>query len=102
MATFAAASTTAFLSPDIIEGFVEDQAFLQSYDWAPRLPPSPLFPQQVVSLSQSTCVTTVVLTMTGGGGVGEEPNHTTRKSLALYKSCYMVLSVSQLQSKCGG
>jgi hypothetical protein len=36
-----------------IERFKEDQAFAQSYDSAPRSPPSPLSHQQVVSLSQS-------------------------------------------------
>jgi hypothetical protein len=42
---------------------------------------TPLFRQQVVSLSQSSCVFPVKLTdfQRGGVGVGEEPNHTTRK-----------------------
>ncbi len=98
MATSAAASTTAFLSPDIIEGFVEDQAFLQSYDWAPRLPPSPLSPQQVVSLSQSTCVSTVELTDgSGKGGQGAQSNAENPPSIN-----HSILSVSQLQSKCDG
>jgi hypothetical protein len=89
--------------PESIEGFIEDQAFLQSYDSAPR-PPHPRHPlsrQQVASLSQSSiacicislrspvidsarlgidswapfklCVASVVLT-DGGEGVGEERN----------------------------
>ncbi len=37
--------------------------------------PSPLFRQQVVSLSHSSCVSPVDITY-GGDGVGEEPNHT--------------------------
>ncbi len=51
---------------------MEDQAFLGSYDSAPR-PPPPL--QQIVSLSQSSCVSPVQLTegrVGGGGGRGAE------------------------------
>jgi hypothetical protein len=40
--------------PESIEGFIEDQAFLRSYDSAPRQPPSPLSRQQVASLSHSS------------------------------------------------
>jgi hypothetical protein len=54
--------------------FVEGQAFLQSYDLAPHpLPPLPsVRRQQVVSLSQSFCVSRSSLLT--GGAVGEEPN----------------------------
>ncbi len=54
-------------SPESIECFIEDQAFLRQYDLA--LPPPPLPPsrQQVVSLSKSSCVLPVELTEGGGG-----------------------------------
>jgi hypothetical protein len=42
--------------------------------------------QQVVSLSQSSCVSLVKLTEGKGGGVGEAPNNIMRESLVLYKS----------------
>ncbi len=49
--------------------------------------PIPLSRQQVVSLSQSSCVLPVELTDgRGWEGVGEEPNHTRRESLVLYES----------------
>jgi hypothetical protein len=49
---------------------------------------SPLFRLQVVSLSQSSCVCRQSRLLTGleGKRVGQEPNHTTARSLALYKS----------------
>ncbi len=48
--------------------------------------PSPLSRQQVVSVSQSSCVSPVEQNDRRGRGVGEEPNHTTAKeSLILYK-----------------
>jgi hypothetical protein len=44
--------------------------------WSPPPPtPPPLSRQQVVSLSQSSCVSPAEFTE-GGGGVREEPNHT--------------------------
>jgi hypothetical protein len=55
----------------------------------PPLPPgSPVRRPQVVSLSQSSCVSPGELTdgRRGGGSVGEEPNNTTAQNLALYKS----------------
>ncbi len=55
--------------PETIERFVEDQAFLRSYDSAPR-PPAPSHPSSPVSLSQSSCVSTVKLTDDGGGRCG--------------------------------
>jgi hypothetical protein len=58
----------------------ENQSFLWSYDSASRLPPSLLSPVQVVSLSQSSCVSTDELTDGGEGeGVGEEPNNKTAR-----------------------
>ncbi len=64
-----------------IESFLEDQAFLRSYDSAPRPPPIPLSRQQVISFSQSSCVSPVELTdRRGGKGVhGQEPNHKTAR-----------------------
>ncbi len=61
-----------------IEIFIEDQALLRSYELAPPQPPSTLSLQQAVSLSQSSCVSSVELTdgRGGGRGMGEEPNHT--------------------------
>jgi hypothetical protein len=50
-----------------IECFIEDQAFLRS---APRHPPPPLFHQQVVPLSQSSCVSPVEITDGREGGRG--------------------------------
>ncbi len=62
--------------------------FLQSYDSASRLSPTsfPLSCQQLVSLSQSSCVSAVELTdgRCGGKGLGKEPNRRLRESLALY------------------
>ncbi len=52
------------------ELFIEDQVFSLSYDLAPRPPPtSPIFCQQVVSLSRSFCVSPVELTVRRGGRV---------------------------------
>jgi hypothetical protein len=58
---------------------IEDQAFSQSYEFT--FPRPPRSSQQVVSLSQPSCVSPVELTDGGGGeGVEEETNHTsTRK-----------------------
>jgi hypothetical protein len=54
-----------------IEWFVADQAFLWSYDSAPRPPPSlSLSRQQVFHLSQSSCVLPVELIGERGGGRG--------------------------------
>ncbi len=53
------------LPPESIEWFIEDQAFLPS-DYFPPPPPS----QQVVSLSQYSCVLPVELTDGRGGGFG--------------------------------
>ncbi len=64
--------------PESTEWFTEFQAFLLSYDSAPRPPLYPLSRQQVVSLSQPSCVSPVEFTG-GGDGVGEEPNHTTAR-----------------------
>ncbi len=58
---------------DSIERLIEDQAFSQSYDFDPPLPPIPLFHQQV---SQSFCVWPVELT---DRRVRKEPNHATSR-----------------------
>jgi hypothetical protein len=70
-----------YLLPENIERFVEDHAFSLSYDFAPPAPLPPLCCQQVVSLSQSSCVSPVELT--GGGGLGEEPNRTAARKPGL-------------------
>ncbi len=49
-------------------------------DSAPSPHPSPLSRQQLVSLSQSSCVWPIGLTEWRGGG-GVEPNHTTARKL---------------------
>ncbi len=69
------------------ECFVEDQAFPPSYDLAPPPTLSPLSGHQVVSLSQSFCVSPFELTDgRGGEGVqGEDPNARQRESLVFYK-----------------
>jgi hypothetical protein len=54
-----------------IERFIEDQAFSPSYDLAP-LPPYPLSRQQVVSLSQSSCVPCLLRGELGQGEGGGE------------------------------
>ncbi len=51
-----------------IEWFIEDQAFLLSYDLAPRPLPPPLSCQQLVYLSQSSSVSPVELMPAMGGG----------------------------------
>jgi hypothetical protein len=56
--------------PKIIEWLLENQAFLRSYDSAPRPPLPHLHRQQLVSLSQSSCVSPVQLTDGRGGGRG--------------------------------
>ncbi len=65
-------------SPESIEWLIDDQAILRSYDSAPRPPPStPPLRQQVVSLSQSSCVLPVKLTEEGeavGCGRGAKSN----------------------------
>ncbi len=60
------------------ESIIKYQAFSPSYDLGPPPPPCR---QQVISHSQSSCVSPVELTDgRGGGGVREELNHaTTRK-----------------------
>jgi hypothetical protein len=50
-----------------IELIKDVQASLRSYDQATRPPPSPLSLHQVVSLSQSFCVSLVMLILGGGG-----------------------------------
>jgi hypothetical protein len=60
---------------------------LQSYDLAPSLPPPPLSRQQVVSLSQPSCVSPVKAETEGGGEGGAKSEIIRlRESLVLYKS----------------
>ncbi len=73
------------LVPESIEWFKEDQAFSQSYVLASP-PPNPLFRQQVVSLSQSSCVSPVQLTDgRGGKRGGEAKSYDVKKAWVLYK-----------------
>ncbi len=73
-----------YLSPESIEWYIEDQAFLQLYGAAPRIPIYPLLSrQQLVSLSESSCVS---WRRGGREGEFEEPNHTAVESRALYDS----------------
>ncbi len=58
------------LLPERINRFIEAQALLRSYNSAPRPPPAPLSRQQIVPLSQSSCVSPVQLPDGGGGGGG--------------------------------
>ncbi len=59
---------------------------MRSYDLAPPPPPSPHSRQQVIFLSQSSCVSPVEHTDgIGAEGVGEEPEMRLRESLVLYK-----------------
>jgi hypothetical protein len=55
------------LPAESIELFIEEHAFLQSYDSSSLPSPSPLSRQQIVSLSQSSCVSPVEFTDRGGG-----------------------------------
>jgi hypothetical protein len=63
-------------------------AFLGSYDSAPRTPPPPLSRQQIVSISQSYCVSPILLTggRGGGGPGGRSRIIRPQESLGLYKS----------------
>jgi hypothetical protein len=66
--------------------FIEDQAFSPLNALAP-LPPHPTSPQQVVSLSNSPCVSPVELNdgRDGEGGSRGQPNYMTEESLLLNK-----------------
>ncbi len=75
--------------PERIELFIEGQAFLRSYDSAPRASSSP-------SLPSASCLSfTVLLCVSGrekGEEVGVEPNHATaRKPGPLYIVKYLML-----------
>ncbi len=66
--------------PEMIEWFIEDQAFLRSYDSTPRTPPPPTSPVSKSSLflSLPVCRRSSLLT---GKGAGVEPNHRTARKL---------------------
>jgi hypothetical protein len=79
--------------PESIELFLEDQAFLRSYDSAPR--PST---EKVVSLSRSSCVPPVELTDGGvGAGSGREPNHTPARKPGLLQTLNTLSGTYQKQ-----
>jgi hypothetical protein len=77
------------LTLESIEWFIEGQPLSRSYDFAPR-PPPPLPP--LLSLNSAGEANELWEKATtcwrgwGGGGLGEEPSHTTREGLVLYKS----------------
>jgi len=75
------------------EWLIEDQAFLRSHDSAPRPPLTPLAYQQVVSRSQSSCVSPVELI--DGRGWARSQIIQPQECLVLYKSfntlCYRLL-----------
>jgi hypothetical protein len=77
--------------PESIGCFIEDQAFSPPYDLAPPQPP--FSRQQVVSLTQSSCVSLVQLTDRRGCGGVRSQILRRRESQALYKSFNTVLSV---------
>ncbi len=65
--------------------FIEDQAFLQSYDSAPGPPPSCPASKLTLFLRLPVCRRSSLL-MRYGEGVFEKPNQRPRESLILYKS----------------
>ncbi len=73
-----------YLRPESTEWLMEEQAFLLSYVSAPGPHPSPLFRQQLVSLSQSSNVSTVEISDGGEGVVSQVQVILPRESLALY------------------
>jgi hypothetical protein len=60
-------SSILHVRPEIIECLIEDQALSPSFDLAPPPPPLHIFRQQVVSHSQSSCVSPGELTDGGAG-----------------------------------
>ncbi len=68
----------SLVSPESIEGFIENQAFLLSFDLAPPPPASPL-PVSKLSLFISLPVCRRSSLLTGEGVGEEEPNHTTAR-----------------------
>ncbi len=72
-------------NPERIEWFIDGKAFSRSYDLAHRPPPSPLSHQLSRPAKHRMTERDTLPTVEWGRG-GEEPNHTTAKSLVLYKS----------------
>ncbi len=72
-------------TPESIDLFIEDQAFLWPYDSAPHPPPTHLSSQQVVYLSQYSCVSPTEFTDGRGGWevVGGKPNQTMARKTVL-------------------
>ncbi len=79
------------LCPEKKEWFTEGQAYLRSYDSAPRPPPSSLSRQQVVSLSQFSCVCCRSNLQAGEEGKGR--NHTLLLPCISQISCACAFSV---------
>jgi hypothetical protein len=71
-------------NPEIIEGFIEDQAFTPSQDLAPPTPPSPL--SSVSSTGDTLRKRYNLLTEEGVRGLGRSQIIRRRDSLVLYKS----------------
>jgi hypothetical protein len=67
--------------PESIERFIEDRAFLRSYDLLPTPPSLHPFPLSRLSLflSLPVCRRSKLLTGERGEGMGEEPNHMTAR-----------------------
>ncbi len=83
---FFSLSSISKLYLESIQWYIQDQACSPSNDLASPPPPPFLFPlsyHQVVSLSQSSCVSPVELTDGRWGGVGEEPYHMMAREHAL-------------------
>ncbi len=74
------------LHTENIELFVEDQAFLRSYDSALRPPTPPLSRLQLVSLSQSSCVSPIELTDRRMGGRGAKSYDSEKAALSIKHS----------------
>jgi hypothetical protein len=64
-----------FINSESIEELIEDQAFLQSYDLAPPLPPPPLPSLSCLPMYHRSRL----LTRRGAWGMWEEPIRTTAR-----------------------
>jgi hypothetical protein len=69
-----------FINTESIECFIQDQAFSPLFHLAPPSPLPPLYRQQAVSLSQSSCVSSVELTDGRGGGRGAKSSYDDKKA----------------------
>ncbi len=81
-----------------IAWFIEGQAFLRSYDSAPKPISSPLSHQQVASLSQSSCVSPVQLTDGRGGGGGRGADSYDLKKAWPSVSCSILSGIQYIEA----